>query len=114
MSAGLAWNENIPYSNPANSERRMTDALNTYRYILEQRLADPPGAQFNYSGGATQLLAGILQKVAGKPLEEFAREALFAPLGITDVTWVKMPNGDASAASGLRLHRRATLPSSAS
>lgn len=106
MSAGLAWNENIPYSNPANSERRMTDAPNPYRYILEQRLADRPGAQFNYSGGATQLLAGIVQKAAGKPLEEFAREALFAPLGITDVTWVKMPNGDVSAASGLRLTPR--------
>ena len=106
MSAGLAWNENIPYSNPANSERRMTDAPNTYRYILEQRLADRPGAHFNYSGGATQLLAGIVQKAAGKPIEEFAREALFAPLGITDVTWTKMPNGDAAAASGLRLTSR--------
>ena len=106
MSAGLAWNENIPYGNPANSERCMTDAPNPYRYILEQRLADPPGVQFNYSGGATQLLAGIIQKAAGKPLEEFAREALLAPLGITDVTWVKMPNGDASAASGLRLTPR--------
>ena len=106
MSAGLAWNENIPYSNPTNSERRMTDAPDPYRYILEQRLTDPPGAQFNYSGGATQLLAGIIQKVAGKPLEEFAREALFAPLGITDLTWMKMPYGDAAAASGLRLTSR--------
>lgn len=106
MSAGLAWNETIPYSNPTNSERRMTDAPNPYRYILARRLADPPGARFNYSGGATQLMAGILQKAAGKPLDEFAREALFAPLGIADVTWVKMPNGDVSAASGLRLTSR--------
>jgi CubicO group peptidase (beta-lactamase class C family) len=74
--------------------------------VLEQAVIEPPGAQFNYSGGATQLLAGILQKAAGKPLDEFAREALFAPLGIADTTWVKMPNGDASAASGLRLTSR--------
>jgi CubicO group peptidase (beta-lactamase class C family) len=106
MSAGLAWNETIPYSNPANSERRMTDAPNPYRYILEQRLADPPGERFNYSGGATQLLAGILQKAGGKPLDAFAREALFAPLGIADITWTKMPNSDVSAASGLRLTSR--------
>ena len=106
MSTGLAWNENIPYSDPANPERRMTDAPNPYRFVLEQRLAEPPGKEFNYNGGATQLLAGIIQKVSGKPLETFARETLFAPLGITEFTWVKMPNGDASAASGLRLAPR--------
>jgi CubicO group peptidase (beta-lactamase class C family) len=106
MSAGFAWNENLAYGNPENSERRMTVAPSPYRYTLEQPVADPPGVQFTYSGGATQLLAGVVQKTAGKPLEAFAREALFEPLGIGDVTWVKMPNGDPSAASGLRLTAR--------
>jgi hypothetical protein len=36
MSAGLAWNEYIPYSDPANSELRMMDAPDRYRYVLEQ------------------------------------------------------------------------------
>jgi hypothetical protein len=45
MSAGLAWNEQIPYSNPANSEVRMMDAPDRSRYVLEQptcgRLGQP-------------------------------------------------------------------------
>src|SRR5262245_6220119 len=31
MSAGLAWNETLPYSNPENSERRMIDAADRCR-----------------------------------------------------------------------------------
>jgi CubicO group peptidase (beta-lactamase class C family) len=106
MSAGLAWNETIPYTNPANSEVRMLRSPTPYRYVLQQPLEEAPGVQFNYSGGATTLLAGVIQKVTGKPLDVFAREALFEPLGITDVQWVKMPNGEIAAASGLRLRSR--------
>jgi CubicO group peptidase (beta-lactamase class C family) len=106
MSAGLAWNETIPYTNPANSEVRMVRSSAPYRYVLEQPLEEAPGVLFNYSGGATTLLGGIIQKVTGKPLDVFAREALFEPLGITDAQWRKMPNGEIAAASGLRLRSR--------
>ena len=45
--------------------------------------------------------------MTGKWLAEFAREALFEPLGITQFEWLKMPaNGEAEAASGLRLRPR--------
>ena len=106
MSAGLAWNETIPYTNPANSEVRMIFAADPYRFVLEQPVAAAPGETFNYSGGATALLGRIVEKASGKPLEAFAREALFEPLGIGDLEWVTMPNGAPAAASGLRLRPR--------
>src|SRR5262245_41895818 len=106
MSSGLAWDENRPYSDPTNSEIRMIFALDPYRNVLEQPLATEPGKEWNYSGGSTALLGAILQKVSKKKLLEFAREALFDPLGIVDVEWVTMPNGEVSAASGLRLRPR--------
>ena len=60
-----------------------------------------------YNSGNTELLAGVLQKATGKPLAEFAREALFEPLGITQFAWLQMPNsGDAAASWGLRLRPR--------
>ena len=69
-------------------------------------MASAPDKVWNYSGGSTQLLAGIVQKAAGVPFEDFAREALLEPLGITAFEWVRMPNGETAAASGLRLRPR--------
>lgn len=106
MTSGIAWDEMRPYSDPKNSEIQMIRTPDPYGYVLAQPLATAPDKVWNYSGGSTQLLAGIVQKVAGVPFEEFAREALLGPLGITDFDWVRMPNGETAAASGLRLRPR--------
>ncbi len=106
MSQGLAWNEDLPYSNPANSERRMTDAPDPYRFVLEQPVEWPAGTVYTYSGGSTALLSAILRKASGEPLDELARTLLFGPLGITEVGWERYANGDPIAASGLRLRPR--------
>jgi CubicO group peptidase (beta-lactamase class C family) len=103
MSSGLAWSEDLPYSDPCNSERLMSDAPDPYRYVLEQPFATVPGERWVYSGGSTALLSAVLKQVSGRSLEVLAREVLFAPLGIDDVEWVRYPNGDPVAASGLRL-----------
>ena len=106
MSSGLAWDEKRPYSDPKNSEIQMARAEDPYRFVLEQPVSSRPDAVWNYSGGSTQLLARVVEKASGKPIEDFAREALFEPLDITDIEWVRMPNGYMAAASGLRLRPR--------
>jgi CubicO group peptidase (beta-lactamase class C family) len=106
MSSGLAWSEDLPYSDPRNSERLMSDAPDPYRYVLEQPFATVPGERWTYSGGSTALLSAVLKQVSGRSLKVLAREVLFAPLGIDDVEWVRYPNGDPVAASGLRLRPR--------
>ena len=47
-----------------------------------------------------------LERVSGKSLEAFAREALFGPLGITDWEWMKYRNEKIASAVGLRLRPR--------
>jgi len=106
MSLGLAWNEDLPYGNPGNSENRMTNAPDPYRYILEQPVAAPAGTVYTYSGGSTVLLSAILRKTSGKPLDELAKTLLFDPLGITSAEWERYENGDPIAASGLRMRPR--------
>jgi CubicO group peptidase (beta-lactamase class C family) len=106
MSSGIAWDEKRAYTDPQNSEIRMIYAPDPYRFVLEQPMAAQPGKLWNYSGGSTALLGAILQKVTGKPLADFARVSLFEPMSITDFEWVKMPNGEIAAASGLRLRSR--------
>ena len=106
MTAGLTWNESLPYSNPANSERRMIDAADQYRYVLEQPVARPAGVTYAYNGGLTALLGALLTKVSGRPIDQLAQEELFGPLRIADVEWVRYSNGTPNPASGLRMRPR--------
>ena len=106
MSLGLAWNEDAPYNSPANSEIAMELAPDRYRYLLTQPRVEPPGQHWTYCGGATALLGKLIADGTGRSLPDFARDVLFAPLGITEFEWLTGGDGVASAASGLRLTPR--------
>jgi len=109
MTMGMAWDENRSYADPTNSERAMEDAPDRYRYVLSQPIVAAPGAQWIYSGGAVALIGALIARGAHTSLPSFAREALFAPLGITKFAWAEGRDGVASAASGLRLRPRDLL-----
>ena len=106
MSAGLAWNEQVPYSDPGNSETQMFMAADPIRHVLSRPLAAPPGQGYNYNGGLTTVLAAIVSRAIGKPFDQFIQEALFDPLGITQVEWIRDRHGNPWPASGLRLRPR--------
>jgi CubicO group peptidase (beta-lactamase class C family) len=107
MTMGTDWDESsLPYSNPANSEIAMDQAPDRYRYILERRVVMEPGKRWTYCGGATALLARLISKGTGKPLHDFAREALFDPLGLGPTEWIVDAKGEPYAASGLRMAPR--------
>jgi len=52
------------------------------QYVIDKPMATDPGTTFNYSSGATELLAYIFQKETGQDIEAYGEEHLFAPLGI--------------------------------
>lgn len=107
MTLGTEWDElTIPYSDPRNSEIAMDRAADRYRYILERPIAEPPGVRWTYNGGATALLARLIAKGTGRSLQDFAREVLFEPLGIAGIEWECGSDGEAIAASGLRMTPR--------
>jgi|SRR5688572_5476944 len=76
------------------------------RYALSRSFAHQPGAEFNYNGGLTHVLAAVLERATKVSLEDYARVRLFEPLGITDVEWVGDLAGMPAAASGLRMRPR--------
>ena len=106
MSQGLAWDEDLPYSDPRNSESKMDDAADPVRYAFEQPIESPPGTIFNYSSGSTTIITALLHKATGQSLDRFAQTELFDPLGITDVEWRRFASGEPNAASGLRMRPR--------
>ncbi|MEM7294794.1 MAG: serine hydrolase, partial [Pseudomonadota bacterium] len=110
MTMGVEWNEmTVPYSNPQNDEIQLYYNADPFRYVFEKAVRDEPGSKWYYNGGSTMLLAGVVQQVTGKTFLDYAHEALFKPLGITDVQWRGdniWQRGLPSAASGLRLRAR--------
>lgn len=109
MTLGMKWDENRPYTDPENSEIAMELAADRYRYVLEQPFIAEPGAQWIYSGGSVALVGALIEQGTGKSMPDFAREALFEPLGISAFEWSAGRDGIASAASGLRLSARDLL-----
>lgn len=89
MTAGFQWNED-DYTRPDNDETLMSNSSNPAAYMLSLPMANAPGKVFNYSGGATQLLAAIIQKATGLSLDTFAHKYLFSPLGITRFEWGRL------------------------
>lgn len=106
MTSGLEWNEDIPYTDPANDEIRMTRDPEPLRYALSRPFAGEPGAAFDYNGGMTQVMGAVLERATKTPIEEYARTKLFEPLGIDAVEWIGDLAGMPAAASGLRLRAR--------
>lgn len=107
MQLGLEWNEDLPYSDPRNSEIAMEMADDRYRYVLSRPIVAAPGKEWRYTGGATALIAHLIARGSGTTLMDYAREKLLGPLGITDAEWIIGMNGrEEAAASGLRMRPR--------
>jgi CubicO group peptidase (beta-lactamase class C family) len=104
MTVGLDWDElTIPYGDPRNSEVAMELSPDRYRYVLARPLVGEPGVKWTYNGGCTALLGRLITKGTGDKLPDYARRVLFDPLGLGPTEWSNGMQGEAAAASGLRM-----------
>jgi CubicO group peptidase (beta-lactamase class C family) len=103
MHSGLAFYEEDPGFTPSLPEltRSTGDWL---RYIFAGTTTAAPGERWNYSSGDAIALGGVLHAVTGEPAGDYAKRALFAPLGITAYTWFTgQPNSLPEMGGGLSL-----------
>jgi CubicO group peptidase (beta-lactamase class C family) len=82
MTTGLAWNENVPYDDPRSDSSLMEATDDWVRYVIDKPMATDPGRTFNYSSGATELLAAIFKRETGQDIDAYGEKYLFRPLGI--------------------------------
>lgn len=68
---------------------------------LAAELETEPGTAFFYSNKAANLLAGLVHRLSGRPLDTYLRETIFADLGLGEVEWIHDPSGTPYAMAGL-------------
>ena len=57
MTAGLDWDEDVPYDDPRSDSSLMEATDDWVQYVIDKPMAADPGTVFKYSSGATELLA---------------------------------------------------------
>jgi len=86
MSAALSWDEAYASLFSVTTEAYYGRDLQGLMDRLE--VISEPGRDFNYQGGATQLLAMVIMRASGKNLSTYCSENLWKPLGAEhDAGW---------------------------
>ena len=105
MTSGLSWQEPLSDA-PPETMLQMERSADWVGFVLDRPMAQAPGAGFNYDSGTWQLLSAIVARESGMDTVAYARQKLFAPLGIDDVAWRRDPQGVPIGGYGLYLQPR--------
>lgn len=101
MRSGLDADDENPQS--PGSEDRLDEAADPVAFAMAVPRREPPGTRYAYNS-LTAYLAGLcVEGAMAQPLDEFARERLFAPLGIADWRWQRDAGGHAKGQGNLWL-----------
>src|SRR5690606_22081684 len=86
MASGLNWDED--YYSPFSMTARAYFDDNLREQILQLEVVDPPGEEYEYLSGNTQLLAMVLEKATGQTLSSYLSESFWKPMGMeSDALW---------------------------
>ncbi len=85
MSTGLDWSESG--ADPLSDNAKGYYGTDVRELALSQPCKEPPGVNFDYISGSTQIMAEVLEKVYGQDLATITREKLWRPLGCEHPAW---------------------------
>ena len=63
-----------------------------FQMAMRETPANPPGTRFVYSDINYETLGFLVEKISGEPLNQFAKENVFAPLGMKDTGFLPDPS----------------------
>jgi CubicO group peptidase (beta-lactamase class C family) len=95
MSSGLEWTEDYDPAAISSSDiiQMVLFQPDQLAYASGRPLESEPGTDWNYSSGDTMLLSGVIEQATGLPVDEYAREKLFEPIGMEQAEWWRDARG---------------------
>lgn len=87
---GLDCENNNP--NSKGNELSMTESNDWVKYTLDLPSIKEAGISSSYCTGCALILGSLVEVTTDKKIEEFAKENLFKPMGITNFDWTFEPN----------------------
>jgi len=91
MQSGIDYNNDGANGETDKMLRQIPD--NSVEFILNRPINTTQGTEFHYNDGNPHLISAIIQKVAGKPTDEWADELFFAKIEMTNYNWVRYKDG---------------------
>jgi CubicO group peptidase (beta-lactamase class C family) len=81
--SGLPAGRDLPKSGEPESARKM---------VLATSLVHAPGAEYEYSDIGLDVLGFVIERISHKPLDQFVRRAVYAPLGMRSTMFRPAPS----------------------
>jgi CubicO group peptidase (beta-lactamase class C family) len=77
-TAGLPQHFNYFYSDEPGQPRQLEETVRRFGIVFS-----PPGKKFDYANLGYAMIGDVIARASGRPLSEFMRDRVFAPLGMT-------------------------------
>jgi CubicO group peptidase (beta-lactamase class C family)/uncharacterized Tic20 family protein len=87
---GMDCENNNPDSK--GNELKMMQSKDWVKYTLDLRIIGEPGLSSSYCTGCALTLGSLVEIATDKNIENFAKENLFEPMGISNYNWTFEPN----------------------
>jgi CubicO group peptidase (beta-lactamase class C family) len=103
----LTMNSGLSFDNGNDNDKiRQRKVDSSTEYLLGLGLSNDPGTKFKYKDSDPQLISAIVQQATGKTLDEYGKEVLFDPLGITNYQWTRYIDGITLGSYGILTNPR--------
>lgn len=88
--------QNVPSASAELEPPPTYKSENIIKMALAAELSDTPGEKISYNNKAVALLGGIIEKVSGKPFDEFFIDEFYKKMDISNYDWIQDKVGNAT------------------
>ena len=103
MRSGIEWHETDRPLDSTNTTLLLEQSKDWIQFTLDQPMDSDPGTKWVYNSGGSALMAEVIRSSTGKHVDDYAKQYLFGPLGITSFHWKRTPTGHPDTEGGLYL-----------